>query len=131
MLGLGPLRVGVGQGVLSSVSSFPSIFTCRARSGYREDPIVRHLEPPLAGHLELSKLSNFRIRLVATPNRTVHVYEAFPADPENAKEKGVQRMRFFVRALVRQVNCCCWPLSSCHPEFRMADGENPNAWKRV
>ena len=110
--------VGTGVSVLRGLDTLlPSIHTFRAASSFNEDSIVRHIEPTHAGHLELRRMSNFRIRLVPTPNPAVHVYEAVPktteASPQSplkagkpltAKEKGEQRKRFFVRALVRQTD---------------------------
>ncbi|RYG43282.1 hypothetical protein EON68_00650, partial [archaeon] len=97
-------------------ASFPWIYTFRASLGYAEDSIVRHIEPPASAHLELGRLSNFKIRPVATANRIIHVYAAEP-NPDAAKaqrasggvvggdgsgERGAARLRFFVRAIVRQ-----------------------------
>jgi len=94
--------------VLSSMKTpmHPHIYTLRAATDFAEDPIVRHIEPPLSGYLELRRLSNFRIRLVPTPNVAVHVYEAVPANLEHMKQlpRGTPRKRFFVRAIVRQTS---------------------------
>ena len=94
--------------VLSSMKSpmHPHIYTLRAATDFAEDPIVRHIEPPLSGYLELRRLSNFRIRLVPTPNVAVHVYEAVPANMDQMKKlpRGTPRKRFFVRAIVRQTS---------------------------
>lgn len=70
---------------------------------YCEDPIVRHMEPPLTFHLNLDRLANFEIRLVLTTHNLVHVYEAKPLDPPPARpgRRGGTGKRFFVRALVR------------------------------
>jgi biotin carboxylase len=54
----------------------PWIYTFRSALGYKEDNIVRHIEPPASANLELKRLSNFRVRLVPTPNKVVHVYAA-------------------------------------------------------
>ncbi len=101
---------------------WPYLYTFRASLNYSEDSIVRHIEPPSSAHLELTRLSNFKIRLVPTPNRVVHVYAAEPQTPAGAAGKaggagaaaaagagagegggrGQSRMRFFVRAIVRQ-----------------------------
>ncbi len=94
--------------VLSSMKApmHPHIYTLRAATDFAEDPIVRHIEPPLSGYLELRRLSNFRIRLVPTPNVAVHVYEAVPANLDQVKKlpRGTPRKRFFVRAIVRQTS---------------------------
>jgi hypothetical protein len=39
---------------------------------------VRHIEPSLAPHMELHRLSNFAIRFVPTENRTLHLFAATP-----------------------------------------------------
>ena len=78
----------------------PTSFTFRSRLGFKEDPLVRHIEPPLAYHLELHRLRNFNIRLVPIPNRNIHLYEATPK--EAAIVRGAKlpiRKRFFVRAV--------------------------------
>jgi hypothetical protein len=59
-------------------TGLPWVYTFRASTGFTEDAIVRHIEPPSSAALELHRLSNFRIRLVPTPNRVVHVYAAEP-----------------------------------------------------
>lgn len=84
----------------NSLGLMPASYTCRQRLGYREDPLVRHIEPPLAYHLELHRLRNFNIRLIATPNRSIHLYEAVPK--ESVTVRGTKlplRKRFFVRAV--------------------------------
>lgn len=100
-------------GSLSTLlGGFPWIYTFRSVLGYGEDSIVRHIEPPASANLELKRLSNFKVRLVPTPNRVVHVYAAQPRDGEGAKpssaeessssNRGAVRLRYFVRAIVRQ-----------------------------
>lgn len=84
------------------------IFTYRHRFQYREDLLVRHVEPPLAVHLELRRLRNFAIRLVPVDSRTIHVYSASPCAPGTDVARGAALeagpRRFFVRAVVRQVD---------------------------
>ncbi len=59
-------------------NSYPSIFTYRNKDGYSEDSIVRHIEPSLGYHLQLQRLSNFKLKMIPTPNRTIHMYQAVP-----------------------------------------------------
>ena len=89
--------------VADGVEPVPWIYTFRRNTGFEEDVIVRHTEAPLASHLELARLSNFRIRALPTPCRTVHVYKASAPDGSGAA-------RFFVRATVRELEQI--PLSS-------------------
>lgn len=78
----------------------PTSFTFRQRLNYKEDPLVRHIEPPLAYHLELNRLRNFIIQLVPSPNRNIHLYEATPKEPAVVRgSKLPLRKRFFVRAV--------------------------------
>ena len=50
--------------VLPKLEDSPDVYTFRERLDYNEDPIYRHVEPPLAYHLELKRLSNYTIHLV-------------------------------------------------------------------
>jgi len=77
----------------------PDVYTFRERLDYGEDPIYRHVEPPLAYHLELKRLSNYTIQLVPTASRMVHCYYA----EERGKEGKPDCDRcFFIRAIVRE-----------------------------
>lgn len=38
------------------------MFTFRAKGGFKEDGLFRHIEPSHAFHLDLPRLSNFAIR---------------------------------------------------------------------
>lgn len=115
----GPTATTRQAGVVSSLlGGFPWIYTFRAVVGYAEDSIVRHIEPPSSANLELKRLANFKVRLVPTPNPIVHVYAAQPREEAVASAKpaaaaggdgeggaggrGSTRMRYFVRAIVRQ-----------------------------
>jgi acetyl-CoA carboxylase carboxyltransferase component/biotin carboxyl carrier protein len=107
--GSGPAGLGPGgHGAGSQYSdAFPWIYTFRSGLAYSEDSIVRHIEPPSSAHLELARLANFKVRQVPTPNRSVHVYAAEPR-PEllsaagSGAAAGGARLRYFVRAIVRQ-----------------------------
>lgn len=79
----------------------PWIYTFRSALGYKEDNIVRHIEPPASANLELKRLSNFRVRLVPTPNKVVHVYAAHARNSTESAGGSVP-VRYFVRAIVRQ-----------------------------
>jgi acetyl-CoA carboxylase / biotin carboxylase 1 len=82
----------------------PLIMSFPNRLRFGEDPIVRHIEPSLAFHLQLERLSNFDIhaRPVSSSSNNssamVHVYEAHPVKDTLAKS------RFFVRALIRKMD---------------------------
>ncbi|KAK5578910.1 hypothetical protein RB653_008585 [Dictyostelium firmibasis] len=74
-------------------------FTFRERHMYMEDPIFRHIEPAMAYHLEVRKLSNFDITHVPTTSQRIHLYYA--------QEKGKKEIDpdadrcFFVRSVIR------------------------------
>ena len=83
----------------------PTSFTFRQRLNYKEDPLVRHIEPPLAYHLELNRLRNFNIRLVPIPNRNIHLYEATPKEAAVVRgSKLPLRKLFFVRAVCTNID---------------------------
>lgn len=62
---------GSGQSV-----TYPGFYTYRVRNGFKEDPIYRHIDPPMAFQLELARLSNFDITRFGYPNRSIHVFFA-------------------------------------------------------
>eukprot|EP01035_Chromulina_nebulosa_P020054 gene20054-26034_t len=71
-----------------------TIYTFRARLGYQEDRLFRHIEAPHAFHLDLLRLSNFNITLqdgVQTTAGNVHLYRAIPKGSTNGS------VRFFAR----------------------------------
>lgn len=85
---------------LSPSWDLPSSITFKQRLHYEEDSLVRFIEPPLAYHLELARLRNYRIQLVPIPNRSIHLYEAFPKEPIVIRGSTLPlRRRFFVRAV--------------------------------
>lgn len=50
--------------IVAYKTNFPLYFTFRHRKDFREDDIIRHIEPPMAAHLEIARLRNFHIRWV-------------------------------------------------------------------
>eukprot|EP00640_Fibrocapsa_japonica_P000554 CAMPEP_0113939200 /NCGR_PEP_ID=MMETSP1339-20121228/5545_1 /TAXON_ID=94617 /ORGANISM="Fibrocapsa japonica" /LENGTH=2332 /DNA_ID=CAMNT_0000942633 /DNA_START=63 /DNA_END=7061 /DNA_ORIENTATION=- /assembly_acc=CAM_ASM_000762 len=67
----------------------PGIYTYRTKTGFKEDSLFRHIEPPLAFHLDLVRLTNFHIKVVTTQqtqNGNVHLYEAMPRKLAAARE---------------------------------------------
>lgn len=56
--------------------TYPGFYTFRVKNEFFEDPIYRHIDPPMAYQLELSRLSNFSITRFAYPTRSVHVFFA-------------------------------------------------------
>jgi acetyl-CoA carboxylase / biotin carboxylase 1 len=94
---------GIGS---SESESSPGIYTFRARNGFSEDSIVRHIDPTQAFRLELSRMCNYKIKQSVVPNRAVHVYEAVPnqstTSATSSRKKQI-RTRFFVRSLVRNM----------------------------
>lgn len=66
----------VAPATSSESVTYPGFYTFRVRNGFLEDPIFRHIDPPMAFQLELSRLSNFSITRFGYPNRSVHVFYA-------------------------------------------------------
>ena len=116
-------RVTVSQPSAASHSSFwdlPFSVTFRQRFDYREDALVRFVEPPLAYHLELGRLRNFNIRLVPIPNRSIHLYEATPKEPVVIRRSPLPpRRRFFVRAVCSTMDS--WQTSSVTDTYPSAE----------
>lgn len=48
------------------------VFTFRARGGFEEDGLFRHIEPSHAFHLDLPRLANFDIRPANTSQLQVN-----------------------------------------------------------
>lgn len=55
---------------------YPGFYTYRVKDGFVEDPIFRHIDPPMAFQLELARLSKFEISRFGYPNRSIHVFYA-------------------------------------------------------
>jgi acetyl-CoA carboxylase/biotin carboxylase 1 len=74
-------------------NTFPRYFTFKEQADYKEDLVIRHMEPAMTYQLELQRLQNFEIKPCFIDNRRLHIYHAVgknnPAD-----------VRFFVRAIV-------------------------------
>ncbi|XP_024130292.1 acetyl-CoA carboxylase isoform X2 [Oryzias melastigma] len=77
---------------------FPKFFTFRARDGFQEDRIYRHLEPALAFQLELNRMRNFDLKAVPCENHKMHLYLGAARVQEGAE---VTDYRFFIRAIIR------------------------------
>ena len=74
---------------------YPMYFTLRGNDGkWAEEQAIRNIEPALAFQLELSRLSNYKLRPVFVETKQIHMYHAV------ARENQLDN-RFFVRALVR------------------------------
>eukprot|EP01119_Soliformovum_irregulare_P013643 TRINITY_DN365_c0_g1_i1.p1 TRINITY_DN365_c0_g1~~TRINITY_DN365_c0_g1_i1.p1 ORF type:complete len:2213 (-),score=948.81 TRINITY_DN365_c0_g1_i1:73-6711(-) len=87
---------------------FPRNFTFRSRLNFEEDTIYRHVEPPMAYHLELRRLSNFDVQLFPTENQQIHLYYAqekssakTPRSPLRSSTSGQRPSSFFARAMIR------------------------------
>lgn len=82
--------------VVTIYGHFPRCYTFRERLGYQEHMVYRHIEPPLAYHLELTRLSNYDVEMWGTDNHQIHLYYA--------QEKGSKpdsHCCFFARAFIR------------------------------
>jgi acetyl-CoA carboxylase/biotin carboxylase 1 len=74
---------------------YPMYFTLRGADGnWAEEQAIRNIEPALAFQLDLSRLSNYKLRPVFVETKQIHIYHAV------ARENQLDN-RFFVRALVR------------------------------
>ena len=82
----------------------PALFTFRENYNFREDSLIRNIEPSYAYHLDLSRLAtNFSVRRIVTRQTStgnIHLYKATP------KQEAIDRYktahsdpRIFVRAL--------------------------------
>nr|AOE43261.1 acetyl-CoA carboxylase biotin carboxylase [Rostrostelium ellipticum] len=82
-----------------AVGQQPKYYTFRERHLYQEDPIFRHIEPAMAYHLEVRKLSNFDISHVPTQSQRIHLYYA---QEKGKRETDPDADRcFFVRSVIR------------------------------
>ncbi|KAF8141976.1 acetyl-CoA carboxylase [Boletus edulis] len=74
---------------------YPMYFTLRGTDrSWVEEQAIRNIEPALAFQLELSRLSNYKLRPVFVETKQIHMYHAV------AQENQLDN-RFFVRALIR------------------------------
>ncbi|KAH0836414.1 acetyl-CoA carboxylase [Lanmaoa asiatica] len=74
---------------------YPMYFTLRTTgANWIEEQAIRNIEPALAFQLELSRLSNYKLRPVFVETKQIHMYHAV------ARENQLDN-RFFVRALIR------------------------------
>ncbi len=82
--------------VVCRKDQYPSYYTLREAvdHSWKEEEVIRNIEPALAYQLELGRLSNFKITPQPSSNRQIHVYHA--VGRENTSD-----VRFFVRALLR------------------------------
>ncbi|KAL3270902.1 hypothetical protein HHI36_021411 [Cryptolaemus montrouzieri] len=76
----------------------PKFFTFRARDGFLEDKIYRHLEPACAFQLELNRMRNYNLEALPTSNQKMHLYLG-KARVEGGRE--VTDYRFFIRTIIR------------------------------
>ncbi|KAK8791101.1 hypothetical protein WA158_005732 [Blastocystis sp. Blastoise] len=104
-------RISISMNTIIDIDSysherpFTSTYTFRQRLGFQEDTLVRHIEPPLVYHLEIQRMRNFNISLMPTPNRSIHLYYAFPkSNPIIRGSPMPVRNRFFVRAVCRTLD---------------------------
>lgn len=74
--GLKSITFIVAPAPSSESVSYPGFYTFRVGDNFREDPIYRHIDPPMAFQLELSRLSNFSITRFGYPTQSVHVFFA-------------------------------------------------------
>lgn len=72
----------------ASSVSYPGFYTFRVQDNFEEDPIYRHIDPPMAYQLELARLSNFEITRFGYPNRSLHVFFSQGKAAQNTNSGG-------------------------------------------
>ncbi|KAI4455017.1 acetyl-coa carboxylase isoform a [Holotrichia oblita] len=77
---------------------FPKFFTYRARDGFKEDRIYRHLEPACAFQLELNRMRSYNLEALPTSNQKMHLYLG---KAKVAPGQEVTDYRFFIRSIIR------------------------------
>ncbi|KAJ8967322.1 hypothetical protein NQ314_002949 [Rhamnusium bicolor] len=77
---------------------FPKFFTYRARDGFTEDKIYRHLEPACAFQLEINRMRSYNLEALPTSNQKMHLYLG---KAKVAGGKEVTDYRFFIRTIIR------------------------------
>lgn len=76
----------------------PKFFTYRARDGFYEDRIYRHLEPASAFQLEINRMRSYSLEALPTSNQKMHLYLG---KAKGAGGKEVTDYRFFIRSIIR------------------------------
>ena len=72
---------------------FPRYYTFQQHLDYKEDQVIRHIEPAMTYQLELQRLVDFDISPIFVDNRRIHMYHSIAkSNPSDD--------RFFIRALV-------------------------------
>lgn len=77
---------------------FPKFFTYRARDGFKEDRIYRHLEPACAFQLELNRMRTYNLEALPTSNQKMHLYLG---KAKVGPGQEVTDYRFFIRSIIR------------------------------
>ncbi|GAB5367517.1 hypothetical protein AAMO2058_001237200 [Amorphochlora amoebiformis] len=96
-LGLARVTLVVGYRASSE-----RLFTFRARDGFKEDTLIRHLRPLLAEHIDLRRMECFSVRLAHSDGST-KVLEAIPKNRAVGRD-GYDGRRLFVRRLVQHLS---------------------------
>ncbi|XP_056647760.1 acetyl-CoA carboxylase isoform X2 [Diorhabda sublineata] len=76
----------------------PKFFSYRAREGFVEDRIYRHLEPASAYQLEMNRMRSYQLEALPTSNQKMHLYLG---KAKGAGGKEVMDYRFFIRSIIR------------------------------
>lgn len=75
---------------------FPKFYTYRARDGFKEDRIYRHLEPACAFQLELNRMRTYNLEALPTSNQKMHLYLG---KAKVGPGQEVTDYRFFIRSV--------------------------------
>jgi len=89
--------------VIHPASENPLYYSVKSESGLAEDQMLRHIEPSYAVNLELDRLTNFKVNMVPTKNRLVHLF-AGENPNATASRRGPEPGRLFARVLVRNLD---------------------------
>ncbi|ETO23976.1 acetyl-CoA carboxylase [Reticulomyxa filosa] len=98
--------IGFLSVLVHTPGSVPPLFTFRHTLNFKEDPITRHILPPLVEMLEMDRLKEFDIKWIPTENRRLHLFEGIPKRDDkktSGKDNTVYGRRLFMRVPVAQL----------------------------
>jgi acetyl-CoA carboxylase/biotin carboxylase 1 len=78
-------------------NSHSRYFTFKSSRDYKEDTVIRHIEPFMSHRLEMDRLANFDIKPILFGNRGVRIYHA-------TGKSNPSDVRFFVRGIIHPTN---------------------------
>lgn len=100
------------------LQNYPKYFSFRARDGFAEDKIYRHIEPALAFQLEINRLRTYNLEAISTPNNKIYLMLGSAKTDRGANNAA--DYRFFVRSIIRHSDLVTKEASA---EFLQTEGE--------